>query len=671
MSEQYAHVAVKGPFRQLFVYKVPRAISKMVLPGTRVMVPWRRKKALGYVLDVKKGLPSDFSGFEIKEIEDVLDTTPVFDGKMLELINWMSKYYCAPIGEVCRLVLPSRLSDLGKPNTTRPTSPDDIMPHDALSSKMVLTDEQIAIIESISDGLTKEIGSTHLIHGITGSGKTQIYLELFEKNIKMGKGGICLVPEISLTPQLAGRFYDRFKDVVAIYHSALSDSQRHEQWNRVRSGNAKIVIGTRSALFAPFQKLGLIVVDEEHDSSYKQSTGVPYNARDVAVMRAKMEGAVAVLGSATPSMESFFNCRLKKYSHHELKERPSGATLPTVEVVDLRDNSNNTISDRMISAIKQRLDNKEQTLIFLNRRGFANYMLCKACGYIPKCPNCEISLTYHKGLKRLICHYCDYSVLPNESCSMCGLEKMDLRGAGTERIEEELSSTFPDARIVRLDSDSMQNSRFRTKAVRDVKNDRVDILIGTQVVAKGHDFPNVTLVGVINADVQLNFPDFRAAEHTFQLLTQVAGRSGRSMKSGHVIVQTYNPDHYALGFSKTHDYEGFFKHEKNIREELGYPPFSRAINLRFSGNKADRVLSSARAVKKYLDGTLSKKSFKILGPSPSPIGFIRGKHRFQIMIRTSSVLGFSEMISLNHDKLSKIISTGVQFAIDVDPVEML
>ncbi|MDZ4224679.1 MAG: primosomal protein N', partial [bacterium] len=436
-------------------------------------------------------------------------------------------------------------------------------------------------------------------------GKTEIYLQSIKKVLQAGKQAILLVPEIGLTPQLIGRVQSRLETPVAIYHSGLSDAWRMVYWEKMRKGEINVVVGTRSALFAPFPNLGIIIVDEEHDNSYKQAEGgFYYHARDAAIVRGKLEEAQVILGSATPSLESFHNAKKGKYQYIHLSKRATGALLPSVELIDLRQEKfiegSRTLSNPMKEAISETLYRGEQSLLLLNRRGFANFLLCEDCGKALECPNCSISLTYHKNPPSLVCHYCDTKIAPPENCPFCQSLAIKPLGEGTQSLEEELKKNFPDAGIFRLDRDTATKREDRHAILKAMKSGKIDILIGTQMIAKGHDFPNVTLVGVILADTHLHLPDFRSREKTFQLLTQVAGRSGRGAKAGRVLIQTFYPEDMSLLCAQKHDFETFSQQELMARETLLYPPFSRLAQIRVQGPDEKNVEMTAKALKKYL-----------------------------------------------------------------------
>ena len=523
--------------------------------------------------------------------------------------------------------------------------------------------------------------STFLLHGVTGSGKTEIYLQAIAHALEQGKGAIVLVPEISLTPQTVERFKARFSSgplqtLVAVLHSHLSSGERHDEWHKIRQGRARIVIGARSAVFAPVEPLGLIVVDEEHESTYKQEESPRYHARDVATMRGQMEGAVVVLGSATPSLESFYNCQHGKYSLLELRERVDNQKMPRVRVVDMRQAARAgkgipIFSEQLKEAMTQRLERGEQTILFLNRRGFSTSLQCPKCGYVAECPNCSISLTFHRQAQKLCCHICNHVervplVCPNEKCKNPAIR---YAGTGTQRVEETLAKLFPQARIKRMDADTMKRKDDYRRVLGDFRVGKIDILVGTQMIAKGLHFPNVTLVGIIYADMALNQPDFRASERTFQLLTQVAGRAGRGDVEGEVFVQAFTPFHPAIQFARQHDFAGFYAQETEFREQLKYPPFSRVALLTLKGRNEEKVKFSAEHLKRELEK--EQPAFKdliIAGPAPAPLLKAETFYRHQIMLRTRQMSKLSARLAKLTGAL--VLPEDVTLAVDVDPVNL-
>ncbi len=544
------------------------------------------------------------------------------------------------------------------------------------------TEAQKAAVTQIGEALaTPGSGATILVHGVTGSGKTEVYLRAIARAKELRRGSIVLVPEIALTPQLVGRFRARFGDEVAVLHSGLTQRERFDMWARLRSGEVDVAIGARSALFAPVRDLGLVIVDEEHDPSFKQEEGVRYNARDMAILRAHQVGGVCVLGSATPSLESEQLARSGKAQKIALPDRARAQELPKVEIVDLRRIGPGPTGDRRISiflhrAIEATLAAKEQTILFLNRRGFAPSIRCEGCGELSSCPHCTVALTFHKkraGVMR--CHWCEYETGMPQRCAKCNCEQIALEGLGTERLEETLKEAFPEARIARLDRDVASGKQVE-KILAKVREREVDILVGTQMVTKGHDLPHVTLVGVINADAALSIPDFRAAERAFQLLVQVAGRAGRGDTPGKVLVQTYDPDHHAIRLAVTHDVLGFFDRELRDRRELGYPPFSRMVLARLDGMDEKETLDAANVLARAARAASRSataapgETLEVRGPSPAPIAKVKNRFRFRVMLRSSSRDRLRQGALALHAAIATLPRT-VRATIDVDPVGAL
>jgi len=537
--------------------------------------------------------------------------------------------------------------------------------------------------------------STFLLHGVTGSGKTEVYLQALARALEQGKGAIVLVPEISLTPQTVERFKARFSSgkrqtLVAVLHSHLSAGERHDEWHKIRQGRARIVIGARSAVFAPIEPLGLIIVDEEHEHTYKQEEAPRYHARDVAIMRGRMENAVVVLGSATPSLESYHNCKKGKYTLLELPERVDNRQMPRVRVVDMRQTARDEkgipiFSNQLKEAIHRRLEKHEQTILFLNRRGYSTALQCPKCGYVAKCPNCSLALTYHRPEQKLRCHICGQvenvpTVCPDVKCKNPAIR---YAGLGTQKVEETLAKLFPHARVRRMDADTMKRKDDYRRTLGDFRAGKTDILVGTQMIAKGLHFPNVTLVGIIYADLALHQPDFRAGERTFQLLTQVAGRAGRGDIEGEVFVQAFTPFHPAIQYARRHDFPGFYEQEIEFREQLKYPPISRVALLTLKGRNEDKVKFSAEHLRKVIESKVCRPQSKtdqsedcglkaadliLSGPAPAPLLRAETFYRYQIMLRTRAMSKLSQ-------QLAKIIETlalpeDVMLSADIDPVNL-
>jgi primosomal protein N' (replication factor Y) len=541
-------------------------------------------------------------------------------------------------------------------------------------AKPVLNAEQCADLEAIADAMRAGGFRTFLLHGITGSGKTEVYLHSIELALSLGKSALMLVPEIGLTPAVAGQFYGRFGDAVAILHSAFTDIERAEQWRRIRTGRARVVVGTRSAVFAPVENLGLIVVDEEHDQSYKQEETPRYHGRDVAIVRAQREGAVVVLGSATPALESRYNAARNKYGLLELRERIEKRPLPAVEVIDMRiefleTRKQSLFSRRLETAINDRVAAGEQVMVLLNRRGFATFVACRSCGERIECRNCSVTMTYHRREQRLLCHYCDYAEPVPSVCPKCASEHIYFLGSGSEKVEETLHQAFPRARIARLDRDSVRGKRQYESILGAFRERSYDILVGTQMIAKGHDIPNVTLVGVVSADVGLGLPDFRAAERTFQLLTQVAGRAGRGDLPGLVLVQTINPDHYAIRYAAAHDYQGFYEKELNFRRLMHYPPFTAMANIIVRNESLDEVLKLTGVLGEFLKDV--PENVKVLGPAAAPVVKLKSEYRYQFLIKSLSRRTLGELLRGVRRFADAQHWPATGLVVDVDPMSLM
>ena len=553
------------------------------------------------------------------------------------------------------------------------------------STKLSLTSEQQAALNVIQERLRKGGFETFLLYGVTGSGKTEIYLRAMEQARRAQRRSLILIPEISLTPQLLDRLRERFPDRIGVLHSALTRSERWAQWWHILGGNVDVVVGARSAVFAPVPDLGLIVVDEEHDPSYKQEEGLRYHARDLAVVRGKLLDCPVLLGSATPAVESFENCRQGRYRLLELTQRVEQRAMPHVEAVDLRSVQNEKrktqhsklatlFSPRLREALQENYSRGQQSLIFLNRRGFANFLQCRLCGFVLRCPHCSVTMTFHLKQQSVFCHHCGLCKPARDLCPGCGNLTLSGIGFGTEQVEQELSRLMPRARIARMDRDTTSRRGSQERLVRDWEEGEIDILVGTQMITKGHDVTGVTLVGAILADLSLNLPDFRAAERTFQLLSQVAGRAGRGKEPGSVIIQTYSPDHYAFQYVMTHDYKGFFASEIEFRRALNYPPFSRLVHLRLEGPRAQEVEAKAKMLgeelreKQKQDHRVLEK-IEILGPAPAPIKKLRGRYRWQILLKGKKGPSLLELANQAREILPR--SRGTRLYIDVDPYNML
>jgi primosomal protein N' (replication factor Y) len=538
------------------------------------------------------------------------------------------------------------------------------------------TPAQQAAIDRIRQASSKGGFHSFLLFGVTGSGKTEVYLRVIEDALRRGERALVLVPEIALTPQLARRFLRRLGAGVGLFHSGLTRAQRLDEWRRIRSGKINVVIGARSAIFAPLENLGLIIVDEEHDPSYKQEDSCPYNARDMALARGNLEGARVILGSATPSFETFVNAQRGKITRLDLPSRPHGGGLPTVELVDLKVSKSKKhggafMTPVLVEAIGQALAAKEQVVLFLNRRGFDTFAQCRSCGHVFKCPNCDISVTHHKKDRALRCHLCGFSQVAPPLCPNCSSEKLLFGGVGTEKVVEEVSALFPHARVERLDRDSTRRRSELESILERFRKKEIDVLAGTQMIVKGHDFPGITLVGVLCGDLSLHFPDFRAAERTFQMLTQVAGRTGRETDCGRVILQTFDPNHQVIQCASSHAFEDFFQNDSILRRELLYPPFGHLILIRIEGNSEKRVENKAIEIGRA--ARMLKKQYKdvaILGPAPAPRKKMVGRFRWQVLFKAGAR---GPVRNLVRDLMSQgnLKAHGLRIVVDVDPVELM
>ena len=504
------------------------------------------------------------------------------------------------------------------------------------TTKMSLTDEQKQAVDQIDEAITDEDPKTFLIEGVTGSGKTEVYLQSIDKALQQGKTALMLVPEISLTPQMVNRVVGRFGDQVAVLHSGLSNGERYDEWTRIENHEVKVVVGARSAIFAPLENIGLIIIDEEHEASYKQDDNPRYHARDVALWRAKVNKSPVVLGSATPSLESRARAEKGVYQMIRMKKRVNEQKLPQVQIVDMRDAENSAVkgdfSPVLQASLQETLNKHDQAIILLNRRGYSSFMMCRECGFVLKCPNCDVSLTYHKDLGKMKCHYCGHEEPMPQFCPNCRSKKIGFYGTGTQNIEQQLNDLFPQARVLRMDVDTTRRKGAHAKILSQFGQHKADILLGTQMIAKGLDFPDVTLVGVINADTTLSLADFRASERTFQLLTQVSGRAGRAQKSGHVVIQTFNPDHYAIKDAAKQDYETFFKQEMYIRHQSNYTPYYFTTLISVANQDEGKTLKRSYWLKKQLQTALSDDAI-LLGPSPTMISRKQNKYYYQIIVK--------------------------------------
>ncbi len=799
----YCDVAVPVPMDRTYTYAVPMRLAGRVAPGCRVVVPFGSRTHIGVVLALRSERPS----FRVRELGKVLDPDPALGPDLIDLARWVGRYYCAPIGETLKGMLPlagetrtTRLASLtpkgeaelakrilpvsvedeilaaladgprevgslkkrsastsqhlrrlrvkglvsieqvikvrdptkargatlqvraadeskapARPKAAErwlldylrrnPGSHDaralavrrrDVVPtarrlaelgavdlkvtHPGIASAkevqdVVLTDAQEVALGAVRATLEAARFEAILLHGVTGSGKTEVYLRAVEEVLRQGRSALLLVPEIGLTPAMLSSFFSRFGEQVSVLHSGLQATQRADQWRRVQRGEGRVVLGTRSAVFAPIRDLGLVVVDEEHDSSYKQEGGSPrYNARDVAIVRARDARAPVILGSATPSLESRHNAEIGKYTLVEMPDRVLARPLPKVEIVDMRQEfkevgRNRLFSRALVQSVKACLDRREQAMIFLNRRGFSNFVICRACGERVECPNCSVTLTYHKRDRRLLCHFCDHAEPIPEVCDACGSEYLQFQGSGAERVHEALEEAFPDVRVARLDRDTVHGRGTFERILGSFRDGHSDLLVGTQMIAKGHDIPNVTLVCVVNADIGLGMPDFRAAERTFQLLTQVAGRAGRGDKPGRVLLQTVNPDHYAVAEAARQDYRAFYDREKMFRRALRYPPYTSVALLLVCRPDLSDAVEMSRGLGECLRPV--PDSVQLIGPASAPMVRLRAEYRFQFLVRSNRRAALAAVLRQARDYASEHEWPPTALTIDVDPINFL
>jgi primosomal protein N' (replication factor Y) len=802
---RYCDVALPVPLDRLFTYELPITLRHRVQPGCRVVAPLGTRKLTGYVLRVHDDAAASHN---LREVFSLTDEEPVLDGDLLGLAQWIAEYYCAPVGEVLKGMLPLggetrrstqyALTDSGRqvarqlvirPESDaalrllamleeRPRTATQLTvkipnartllrgllqrawvsaeekeeerdpmrasaerleaefvrradegvklkkaerellaflelhpgPHNlgelgekvkrasesarALAKralikleifgvrppsgyerpKPVLNAFQETAFQSIDGALQKGEFKTFLLQGVTGSGKTEVYLRSIEAALAIGKNALLLVPEIALTPAVAGQFFHRFGKQVAILHSAFGDAERADQWRRIQRGQARVVVGTRSGVFAPVQNLGLVIIDEEHDGSYKQQETPRYHGRDVALVRARNARAVAVLGSATPAVETRYNADQDKYEMLRLPERIAQRPMPEVEIVDMRvefleTKRQATFSRSLMNEIAKRLAQQEQTMLLLNRRGFSSFMVCRKCGDRMMCENCSIVLTYHRSERRMLCHMCGFAAKVPTVCPKCASDQIQFLGTGSERVETELHEFLPKARIARLDRDSAGAKGAFENILSDFRGGVIDILVGTQMIAKGHDIPNVTLVGIVLADIGLSIPDFRAAERTFQLLTQAAGRAGRGDTPGRVVIQTLNPDHYAIRFAAEQDYEGFYRKEIEFRKWLRYPPFAAFANVIVRADKQEEALRMATELGYLLDP--QPEGIRVLGPAEAPVLKVKSEFRYQILLKAARRSVLREVLQKLRAFAEKDKWKATALVIDVDPISLM
>jgi len=649
---------------KVFHYSVPEELKDKIQVGHQVMVPFGRRKDIGYVVGFSE--KADFP--RIKNIIKITSEAPLFTEKQVELAKWLADYYNAFFIKALRLVMPpgtaSREGQRPKAKGQRPEEKGETLPHQP-QNVLLPTNEQKIALESIWSAINQNKPEKILLYGVTGSGKTEVYMQAIAHVLAKGKSAIVLVPEISLTPQMVERFAERFGEQIAVLHSYLTPKKKATEWQRIQEGEARIILGARSAIFAPVKELGLVVIDEEYETSYKQEQSPRYHVREVAFFLAKQHQAVVVLGSATPAIETFYQAEKGEYKKLTLSKRIDSRVLPPVEIIDMCKDKGFLLSDRLQEELKETLSRKEQAILFLNRRGYFTFVLCRECGYTVECPHCAISLTYHAGEQKLRCNRCGNSYPLPQSCPRCNSRSIKYFGTGTQRIEKEVADVFPDARILRYDSDAVSKRGSHETFFAAFAKGQADVLIGTQMVAKGLDIANVTLVGVVAADTSLHLPDFRSAEHTFQLLTQVAGRTGRHHLPGKVIIQTYTPNHYAIKTASNHDYETFYGAEIMNRQELGYPPFSKLVSLVISGASVAKVEQISEDIGTFL----RKRVENVLGPAPAVIPKLRGDWRYRILLKGQDLSALRTAVRETMEKV--VVPAEIRVVVDVEPMGML
>lgn len=725
-----ADIAVAAPLDKTLSYRIPAELHGRLRVGQRVRVPLGRRQATGYVFALRDG---ECGG--LKAISALLDEQPLFSAGHAAFYGRAAHYYAYPLGEALRTALPAGLSGqgpgpailrdrryratavVGEPAGPRQRellawlrerdgallselrrhvpAPHAVLQrlvelglatveeieagrlpelHAALASAggLTLDPAQTAALEQLTQALTKGSFSPFLLYGVTGSGKTEVYLRAIAATLELGRRALVLVPEIGLTPQLVARFRSWFADRpvrLAVLHSGLGEGERYAAWRAAARGEIDVVIGVRSAVFAPLEQLGLIIVDEEHDASYKQGEGFRYHARDLALLRGQLEGAAVLLGSATPALTTWQLVRDGRLGYLELPRRVAGRPLPSVEIVNLADYpGDGVISPPLQAALAETLEAGEQALLLLNRRGYAPFLLCRDCGATCRCPNCEITLTYSLHERSLRCHYCDFRQEPPDCCPRCGGSAFLPEGAGTERLEETVRELFPQARVARMDRDTTGRRGAHGRLVEAMASGRVDILLGTQMIAKGHDFSAVTLVGVLSADGILNLPDFRSAERVFALLSQAGGRAGRGERPGRVLIQSRSPEHEALQLVAAHDYRGFAELDLGQRRALGYPPFGHLVNLVFAGNDPEQTAVAAERLAGQLAWLGSDA--EVLGPAPCLLHKLRGRTRVQLLIKAPTRAPLRRLLDWLAGGAARP-PAGVTLTIDVDPLDMM
>lgn len=736
MLKLYAEVIINSDAMEIdrpFTYAVPEELKNDLKVGQIVKVPFGRmsKATEGFILSIKSEAEVEIN-FKVKNIISIFKQEPVITDEDLDLINFLRENYLCKYIDAFRLLIPAgimkgaknksksvvvyvndnlenlknsagylEIIEFIKNNSGKYNKSELIKNYNISQYKLnkliqegllkieeevvfrynkrtykedkekILTEEQINALNEIENS-EQDI---FLLKGVTGSGKTEIYMRLVEKTLSEGKSAIVLVPEISLTPQMIERFKGRFGSEVALFHSKLSDGERFDEWFRVKEGKAKLIVGARSAIFLPAKDLGLIIIDEEHENTYKSEQNPKYQTKEVAEYLSRKKKCKVVLGSATPTIESYYRALTGEIELVELNNRIDGSKMPQMELVDMREelrNGNKSLfSRKLYFSIKEKLEKREQIILFLNRRGFSSFVSCRSCGYVFKCEDCDISMTYHKN-GFLVCHYCGKTKREPNKCPKCDSRYVKFFGAGTERVEEEVKKYFKNARVLRMDVDTTRTKDSHEKIYRSFKDGEADILIGTQMISKGLDFPNVTLVGVIAADMSINIPDYRSAEKSFQIITQVAGRAGRGSKEGNVIVQTYTPEHYSLQYASHYDYEGFYDEEFTIRAKMGYPPFGKLLLINAQGKNEDLLKQYMKILAGKIENAVKDEDgVEILGPIPCIISKIKENFRWQILIKGEFSLSFAKSIKdILYEKENNVYND-IRVSIDINPNNLI
>lgn len=721
----FAQIAVTLPL-PLLTYKIPADQDLSV--GSAVKVRVRKKIYDGIIFEIKEKIEK--TDYEIKEIEEISQDYPLLSPHLLKLIEWASQYYHHPIGDVLQTFLPPNPAPLKK-EFFRATE-EGILFLKSAGSRAKKQNELLKKIIDEKDGVasTPEIRATltallkknliekfyvsneeipdycmgekrgeipnltlhqanalaeirksieqndftpFLLEGITGSGKTEVYLHAAEEALLRGKSVLIIVPEISLTPQLVSRFKNRLAYPIALLHSSITDKERSRQWHLLNAGKLRVCIGARSAILSPIENLGLIIVDEEHDSALKQEDHLRYNARDMAILRAKFSKATVVLGSATPSLETYHHARTGKYRHLILPDRATGQILPTVTVIDqAKEKKDQLITAPLKRAIEDSLNKNEQVMLLLNRRGFSSFLLCKNCGHVPQCPNCSVSLTNYASSKRMKCHYCGHTESIPANCQNCEGGEWLAGTQGTEALEQEVKNTFPARTILRMDRESMEKKGSLEQALLLIEKREVDIIVGTQMIAKGHDFPNISLVGVLNADTSFNLPDFRSPERSFQLFTQMAGRAGRGNIPGRVFIQTFNPKHPSILHTLSHNYRDFAEEELGTRREFGYPPFLRLARILLVSTDSRLAEKTSENVAQFLAAAQKNhKNIEVIGPAPAVLSKVQNRYRWNILLKSSSAPALHALIQTLLDQFKPKLDRKVMLQVDVDPLSLM